>query len=115
MHKSPESSHRAGVTHRDIKPGNTMLTRDGVKVLDFGLARSTAMPGPNDATIVNAVTLYSAVSWARWAVANLHGSGSMPRWRADGKELHYVAPDNKIIAVALAQTSLHRLRVLRST
>lgn len=35
-----EAAHHAGIVHRDLKPGNIMLTRTGVKLLDFGLART---------------------------------------------------------------------------
>jgi serine/threonine protein kinase len=34
-----EHAHRHGIVHRDLKPANIMLTRTGVKLLDFGLAR----------------------------------------------------------------------------
>src|SRR3984893_7857097 len=34
-----DKSHRKGVTHRDLKAGNIMLTKSGSKLLDFGLAK----------------------------------------------------------------------------
>jgi Tol biopolymer transport system component len=35
-----EAAHRKGIVHRDLKPSNVMLTRAGVKLLDFGLAKA---------------------------------------------------------------------------
>ena len=37
-----DKAHRTGIVHRDLKPANVMLTKAGVKLLDFGLAKSAA-------------------------------------------------------------------------
>jgi Tol biopolymer transport system component/predicted Ser/Thr protein kinase len=39
-----DKAHRQGIVHRDLKPSNVMLTKAGVKLLDFGLAKAIA-PG----------------------------------------------------------------------
>ncbi len=49
-----DHAHRQGVTHRDLKPANIMLTRDGVKILDFGLAKLREDPARPAATTFTA-------------------------------------------------------------
>jgi serine/threonine protein kinase len=56
-----DRAHRAGVTHRDVMPQNIMLTRDGAKVLDFGLAKSTAKVTPAEETLTNVLTTEGTV------------------------------------------------------
>jgi len=46
-----DKAHRKGVTHRDLKPGNIMLTKTGTKLLDFGLAKLKQEVGPAKAQL----------------------------------------------------------------
>jgi serine/threonine protein kinase len=51
--------HRAGLIHRDLKPANVFLTSQGVKLLDFGLARRTER---SDAVTAPALTAPGAIT-----------------------------------------------------
>jgi serine/threonine protein kinase/Tol biopolymer transport system component len=61
-----DKAHHQGVTHRDLKPGNIMLTKTGTKLLDFGLAKlrqeaSPATPLSELPTEQDALTAQGAI------------------------------------------------------
>jgi Tol biopolymer transport system component/predicted Ser/Thr protein kinase len=45
-----DAAHRKGITHRDLKPANILVTKQGIKLLDFGLAKQSASLKESDDT-----------------------------------------------------------------
>jgi eukaryotic-like serine/threonine-protein kinase len=51
-----DAAHKKGITHRDLKPANILVTKTGIKLLDFGLAKIAPPTKRDDATLTMALT-----------------------------------------------------------
>jgi serine/threonine protein kinase len=66
-----EKAHKTRVIHRDLEPGNIMLTKAGTKLMDFGLAKAVTGPPPSSGL--------TATLDGTWAGAAAALSGEWPR------------------------------------
>jgi eukaryotic-like serine/threonine-protein kinase len=51
-----DAAHKKGITHRDLKPANILVTKQGIKLLDFGLAKRAGPIGESDLTLTQGLT-----------------------------------------------------------
>jgi serine/threonine protein kinase len=56
-----DAAHKKGITHRDLKPANILVNKQGIKLLDFGLAKIREEPELSEETISKALTAHGAV------------------------------------------------------
>ena len=76
------AAHAKGIIHRDLKPGNIIITRNGVKVLDFGLAKLSS-DKPVDGTTSNIETVTEPITRAGAVLGTLY---YMAPEQVEGKE-----------------------------
>jgi serine/threonine protein kinase/Tol biopolymer transport system component len=77
-----DAAHRRGIVHRDLKPANIMLTRSGVKVLDFGIAKMERT-GPLGEETATQVTQAGAVPGTRQYMSPEQAQGRDADARSD--------------------------------
>ncbi|MFJ8754921.1 PQQ-binding-like beta-propeller repeat protein [Streptomyces sp. NPDC102441] len=101
--------HRAGLAHRDLKPGNIMLTARGPRVIDFGIAR------PEDAT---AITLPGALLGTPGFMSPEQASGGFAGPAGDvfalGAVLVFTATGQEPFTAEDRAATLERVRVART-
>jgi predicted Ser/Thr protein kinase len=78
-----DAAHRLGIVHRDLKPANILLTKNGVKLLDFGLAKAELAKAisASEETVTQAITQEGEIlgTLQYMAPEQLQGKGTDPR------------------------------------
>jgi predicted Ser/Thr protein kinase len=126
-----DAAHKKGITHRDLKPANILVTKHGIKLLDFGLAKQT-QPLGDAAQTMQALTSEGQLAATRvspkllrpnlWVTDLSRGvatrltpeseTANFPRWSMDGARIAYRS-DERGLSVSNADGSGSSLAIAR--
>jgi serine/threonine protein kinase/Tol biopolymer transport system component len=83
-----DAAHKKGIAHRDLKPANILVTKAGIKLLDFGLAKLASPGGEQAVQPLNDATLTMALTGRNEIVGTLYYmSPEQLQAQATGKEV----------------------------
>src|SRR6476469_6809907 len=78
-----DAAHSKGITHRDLKPANIPITKQGIKLLDFGLAKHAGPLADSDATLTESLTGKGVIVGTLQYVSPEHLQGKQTDARSD--------------------------------
>jgi serine/threonine-protein kinase len=96
------AAHRAGIVHRDVKPGNVMLTAQGAKLLDFGISRRAVDADLTGAVVIGTPACMAPEQWrgeSAQPASDVYALGCLLFWCLSG---HASYADRELPALGLA-------------